>query len=987
MKHMHSKDRPKRYAGTLLMALAAASSAFGLDARKALTQYSRTVWTQQQGLPQDAIRAITQTPDGYLWLGTDEGLARFDGYEFLIFNRDHDKLPSNSITALAVGKDGSLWIGTPNGLAQHRDQHFRSYTQKDGLPDNSIGSLFVDHAGTLWVVAGGNLSRLDGSQFTNFQPERDIPMRAVRTVTEDARHTLLVAGNSSIARFENGKFTSVFEPSALMNDFPAGMQADHAGNLWILGVRGLIQRLPDGRIRRYGARDGLSDSFGLRAIWEDRDRNLWVGTDNGVARLENGRFQTRTDTQGGELDSVLCIFEDREGSLWIGSNNGLTRFRDDTFTVYGKNEGLPSDQPNAIFEDHSGTIWIGFLDRGLVRFSGTKPPSAAAVASLQQGRVYSIRETQAGELLVAARDGLIRLKDGRVRKFVPPDPQGRKRVYDALEGSDGRLWLALPSGLGELRGEQFRTAIPSGPVMLDSSFVTLENGANGSVWAGTIRKGLWHVSAAGNRLYTMADGLASDQIRSLYLAGDGTLWIGTFGGGLSALKDEHFINYTARDGLLSDNISKVIDDGESLWLNTTRGICRASKTELRDFAEKRIKALQPVNYGIADGLRSAQSSPEIGSGGGRHSDGSLWFVTTRGTSVYDPRVTGRPEAPLVVGLTEMSADGRQLDWTRSPKIPPENERLQIRFAAIHLSAPDRVQYSYKLAGVDSDWVQADSRRAVNYVSLGHGHYRFLIRAQLPGGPASEASYEFEVLPHVYETRWFRLLGAALVAAIVWAAYQFRVRQVHSRYKLLVEERARLAREVHDTLAQGFVGISSQLDVVEMSLPKDADPARGYLDLARRMARHSLTEARRSVMDLRASALDDQDLGAAMQSGARLWTEGSGIDVDVDVTGEASSLPEQVAHHVLRIAQEAVANVLKHARANKITVKLHIEPHVLNLQIQDNGCGFDREDVFASTNGHFGIMGMQERAERLSGKLRFTSEPGKGTLVDVEVPVP
>ena len=980
------KTWPRRCAFAL-MALAGAHPAFGLDAHKALTQYSRTVWTQQQGLPQDTVRAITQTPDGYLWLGTDEGLARFDGYEFVVFNRDHDNLPSNSITALAVRKDGSLWIGTPNGLAQYQDRRFHVYTQKDGLLDDSIGALFVDHADTLWIAAGGNLSRFDGSKFTNFRPERDIPMRAARGITEDAKHTLFVAGNNSIAKLEDGKFGSVFAPSTLQEDFPSGMLADHAGHLWILGVRGLIESFADGHIRRYGARDGLSDSFGLHALWEDRDQNLWVGTDKGLARLEGDQFRMRADTPNSEPDSVLCIFEDREGALWTGGNKGLARFRDDTFTVYGKDEGLPSDQPNAIFEDHRGTIWIGFLDRGLIPFSGQKTLVPLPGFSLPEDRVYSIRETRAGELLVATRDGLLRLKDGHVRKFVPPDPQGRKRVYDALEVSDREIWLALPSGLGELVGEQFQMVIESGPVMLDSSFVTLEKGADGSIWAGTIRKGLWSVSAAGKRLYTIADGLGSNQIRSLYLDRDGTLWIGTFGGGLSAWSSGKFANYTAKDGLLSDNISKVTDDGESLWLSTTRGICRISKTQLRDFAAHRIKALQPVNYGIADGLRSAQSSPEIGAGGGRHADGSLWFATTRGTAVYKPGAPHRTEAPLPLGLSEMSADGLPLDWTKGPKIPPGSGRLEIRYAAIHLSAPDRVQYSYNLAGLDPDWIQADTRRVVNYNNLSHGQYRFMVRAQLPGGPASEASYAFEVLPHFYETGWFRLLGAALLAAVVWMAYQLRVRQVHSQYGLLVEERARLAREVHDTLAQGFVGITSQLDVVEMSLPPNADPARGYLNVARRMARHSLTEARRSVMDLRAAALDDQDLGAALDSGARHWTEGSGIDVEVEVTGEASKLPEEVAHHILRIAQEAVTNVVKHARASKIIIKLHIQPRSLNLKIQDNGCGFERDDAFASTHGHFGLMGMQERAERLGGKLSLTSEAGKGTLVDVEVPVP
>jgi signal transduction histidine kinase/ligand-binding sensor domain-containing protein len=965
----------------LLVLLGLTHSAVALDPHKALTQYSVSTWTQQQGLPQDTISAIAQTSDGYLWLGTDEGLARFDGYEFTIFSRDHGDLPSNSVTALAAGRDGSLWIGSRSGITRYHDQRFRTYTRKDGLVDDLVSAVFVDHAGILWIVAGGNLSRFDGSTFTNFLRDRDLPLTSVRAVTEDSHHNIFVSGNNSVVKLDGGKFVDVFEPAALRADFPQAMQVDHAGNLWVIGVRGLIERLPNGAIKKYGAREGLPGSFGLNAIQEDRGGTVWVGTERGLARLEGAEFRTRSGSD--EHAGVRCIFEDREGNLWVGSNNGLSRFRDDVFTTYGKSEGLPSDEPSALYQDRSGRIWAGF-DSGVVNLTGG---DLLPVAVPGMPRVFArrFREARTGELILASREGLIRIRDGRATTFVAPDPQNRKTVFDVIEGSDGALWLALPNGLGELRGDKFRTVIPAGPLFLEDSFNILAEGSDGSIWAGTLSNGLWQYKDGLKRHYATADGLGSDQIRSLYQDHEGTLWIGTVDGGLNTLRQGSFFKYTARDGLPSDNIHKLTDDGESLWLSTTRGISRISKNQLRDFAEHRIKALKPVNYGVADGLRSAQAID-----GQRHADGTLWFVTSRGIAVYDPRAQERSDLPPLIHLQDMSMDGRRFKGAGTPRLPPGSGRLQIRYTAIHLGAPDRVQYSYMLSGLDSDWVRADGLRAVNYDSLRQGHYRFRIKAEIPGGPHSESSFEFDLLPHYYETAWFRSLCVLALAGIAWMLYRLRDRQIRSRFAMVLEERARLAREVHDTLAQGFVGIASQLDVVEMSMPpasdEDARPARSALELAQRMVHHSLTEARRSLMDLRANELQDQDLAAALTSGARQWVANSGIDVDVDVNGESSGIPEEIAHHVFRIAQEAVTNSVNHADANQITVKLKIDSHQLSLRILDDGCGFEPDDVFTSRNGNFGLIGMRERAERLGGHLQLESQPGKGTRLEVTVPL-
>ena len=567
-----------------MFALAAVcvSSALALDPRKSLTQYSRTIWTQERGLPQDTIRAITQTKDGYLWLGTDEGLARFDGYEFVVFNKSNGNLPDNSITALAAANDGGLWIGTANGLTQYHDGRFQTFALKQGLPDTAITALHVDHEGALWVVAGVYLSRYQDGSFTNFKPNIDIPVSSARALCEDANHDLWVAGFSRVVRRSGGKFVTMMQADALDGMVVLTMAADRNGNIWIGGNRGIIRRSANGALQRFGIREGLPDPS-VRALWVDHDGNIWAGTNNGMARLQGNRFVTSLQDNPEDGDGIRCLFEDREGDLWIGANGGLSRWRNDIFMVYGKPEGLPSDASNVVFQDRAGRIWIGFNDLGMMLFSGAQPRRYTISDGLPDNDIFQIREDQKGDLLVATRSGVARLQNGKFRTYHPPDPLARKGVFDAIEDSQGALWLATPAGLSVVRGQQFQNVVDGGPLLIDF-VVTLSQGRDGAIWAGTYGKGLWRVKGDERRHYSTADGLSNDQIRSLYEDPQGTLWIGTFGGGLNALRDGKFLHYGARDGLLSDNIGKVFDDGESLWLSTTRGISRIEKSQLADFS-------------------------------------------------------------------------------------------------------------------------------------------------------------------------------------------------------------------------------------------------------------------------------------------------------------------------------------------------------------------------------------------------------------------
>lgn len=961
-------------------------SAQALSSKKGLTQYTRTVWTQEHGLPQDTIRAITQTTDGYLWLGTDEGLARFDGYEFKVFDKDAGQLPSNSIIALAPGLSGDLWIGTGAGLVHYQNNQFRVYTQQQGLPENTVTQLVADPDGSLWIVSGIYLCRLQNEKFTTFAAADVAPVSAVRSIYLDRARTLWVAGYGGVAKRESGKFVAVLVAGQLDNDIITGLLYDKDNNLWLAGTKGLAALSPAGKIRKYTLRDGLPDPF-VRSLWQDRDGNLWAGTNGGLARMENGRFVSPAIDPNPERDWVRVVFEDREGNLWVGMNSGLNRFRDDIFTIYSKSEGLPSDEPTTVYQDRSGHVWVGFHDAGLVRFVGSNIQTYSTANGLPSNEVFSIRETAGGDLLLATREGFARMHDGRFSTIVPDDPLGRRLVFDALEDRTGRIWVADSSGLNELRGNRIVPVLAGGP-LLNSSVVVLAEGISGHMWAGTGNNGLLHLDNGKSRHFTTADGLSSNQIRCLYPADDSTVWIGTFGGGLNRLRDGRFLRYTSKDGLLSDNIAHIEDDHRgSLWLSTTRGICRISKKQLEEFSAGKIKALTPTNYGVEDGLRSAQCAPgsPIGGAGRLTTDSRLWVPTSRGLAVLDLNRPTLSQAAPLVHLIESTSKGIPVDLSTPVSLPPDSNTIQMRYAAIHLTGPERVRYSYKLEGLDPDWVSAGSRRTINYNSLPHGPYRFLVRAELAGGAGTETSYTFRVRPHFYETLWFRLFVALLFAASVWWAYQLRLRQVRGRFALVLEERVRLAREIHDTLAQGFVGISSQLDAVALCMPNDPSAAQRFLDLARKMARHSVTEARRAVMGLRASALEGQDLATALRLGTTQWT--AGYKVEVHVEADSARLPHEMEQNLLRIAQEAVTNTLKHAGAGQVWIRLQVQARKLYLRIRDDGRGFRDAEVFNATGGHFGLIGMRERAERLGGELRLESNPGSGTLVEVMVPLP
>jgi len=978
-----------------MLALAAWPAARALDPSRKVTQAIHRVWSQEDGLPQDTVRALAQTPDGYLWIGTDEGLARFDGYEFTPFNRRSGALPSNIVLSLAVGNDGALWISTPAGLVRYKGGVFRTLTRADGLPDAAVGALAAAGArpherpdGTIWAVAGDTVCEVRGDRAREAQFEPAAARHNARLVRTAPDGALWVAGFRGIFRVHNGRARIAVPAARLRGSTATALWVDKDNTVWAGFTDGLLAVAPgQNEIRRYTTRDGLPDNF-VRALWRDRHGALWAGTNGGLARLEHGRFVGLAGGTNDEQDWVRSLFEDREGDLWVGTNTGLNSYHDGRFTLYSRLEGLPGDKPTAIHQDRSGAVWIGFHDRGLFRFRPEPNIHYSTSNGLPSNEIFSIRDGADGSLLVGTREGAVAIKDGQVRRLPVPDALHRRLVLDVLEASSGALWAASPGGLFRIeRGRGVHVA--GGGPNTNDGVVAVANGPDGALWAISFGGELWEVRDGRVRHYTTADGLPAEQFRSLRAGRDGSLWIGTVGGGLVWRRNGQFYRFGPSEGLPADNIAIIIEDrAGDLWLGATQGVCRVRRASLEAFAAGRSKKIEAELLGISDGLRSAQCAPAYASGSGElTSDGWLWFPTAQGLALLNPATTvhDRRAPSLLISLVEF--DGQPPDGPHGNVFGPGDGRVIFRYTGIHLRAPEAVRYMFRLDGVDRDWVISGARRTAGYSNLAPGHYVFHVRADA-GGAVADAAYAFTVRPHYYQTAWFAALMSLVLLGALWGAWQLRLRTLRARFQLVLNERARLARELHDTLAQDFVGLSTLLDAISLRLTEDAAGARRSLDLARKMVHHSLTEARRSVMDLRAAVLQGQSLAEALTSAAPLWAAGSRLKVHVETAGEPLKLPDEEEQHLLRVAQEALHNAAHHSGGKNAWVRLdyiHNGAAVeVRLAIRDDGQGFDPQGTFDPAAGHFGILGMQERATRIGAIFHLESRPGSGTLVEITI---
>jgi len=999
-----------------------------LTAEKPFAQYSHSVWRTESGLPQNTVRAIVQTRDGYLWLATDDGLVRFDGIRFVTFDRQNtplmkssviltlfeaangtlwigtdgglleyqngkftafaakDGLADDRVTAITSDREGRLWIATPGGLSRFQNGRFVNYTTNNGLPSNSVGALFADSRGNLWASTTGGLVRCAADKITEYTTLDGLPRNRVNAIYEDRNGDLWFATPGGLARLVDERFIEFTTANGLASNMVWTMYEDREGTLWV-GTDGGLSRLTKGGVKTFTTVDGLANNS-VYSIVEDHEGSLWLATPGGLSRLHAGHLSSYTARDGLSSNGVLTIIEDREGNLWVGTESGgLNLFRDKKFTNLTSSDGLASDLVWAVREARDGALWVG-TQAGLTEIRNNVFTTYMVQNGLPSDIVRALCEDREGRLWIGTPAGLCELANGRFTTYTDLDGLSSNAVSVIEEGNDGSLWIGTLAGLTRLKDGKF-TVYTTQSGLNNDAILSLHAARDGSLWIGTRSGGLNRFKDDKFTAYTADQGLSDASIRALYEDGDGTLWVGTRNGGLNRFKDGRFIAITTKNGLADDCVFQILEDGKgTLWMSCTKGIFAASRQQLNEFADGNAPYISSIAYGTADGMESRECTGGGQPAGWRSRDGRLWFPTIKGAAMIDPEHMASNEEPPPVAIEKIIIDDKPVEITANTELPAGIYRLEFQYTGLSFIAPEKVRFKYRLEGFDKDWIDAGARRTAYYTSIPPGHYTFHVMAANNDGVWNEAGAKvsFYLRPHFYQTVWFYLLLLAVAAAVAWMIYRRRIGRVRAEFAAVLAERSRMARDIHDTLAQGFVGISLQLEAVGKMLDQSPDKAKQHIDLAQTMVTYSLTEARRSVWDLRAQALENADLATALADAAKQLTSGTAVHAEFNVTGTPRPLPATVENNLWRIGQEAMTNAMKHARPKHLRVELAFTPKQVTLRVVDDGRGFDTQNDQLSGDGHFGLIGMGERAERLKGKLKVESSAGAGTRISVTAPV-
>ncbi len=886
--------------------LLAPTPAPALDPARKTTQYVVDVWTQDHGLPQNAVNAITQTRDGYVWLGTEEGLVRFDGVRFTVFDRrTTPELRTSFVNALHEDRAGDLWIGTfGGGLVRLRKGRFELFTKAQGLPSDRIRWITEDPAGTLWVATGGGgLARHANGRFTTLTVKDGLGNDRVWSAVADARGRLFIGTyGGGLSVLEGGKLTTrSLSPSpaaALVR--PTCLGAD--GSLWAgTDGAGLFHVAEDGAIRGLGAADGLP-SLSIRALASDRDGNLWIGTDGaGLLRYRDGRFQPFTARDGLPSDGVLSLYEDREGNLWVGTSGGVVRLRDGRFLNLTTRDGLGSDMARAVLEDRTGALWVATTGGGVTRF-GAGPGGAAttlrAADGLASDLVFSLHEDGDGRLWIGTDGaGVNVLENGRLRRLTTADGLVNDRVRTLCGDREGAVWLGTVSGLSRYANGRFTSFTPKDGLPGNSVRVLLP-GRDGALWIGSDGGGLGRLQSGAFQRWSTGEGLSSPRVFSLHEDANGTLWVGTSGGGLNRLSRGKLRAITSANGLYDDVVFQIVEDaGGYFWMTCNRGVFRVSRDELDAFADGRLPSVTSQVFGRTDGMASAECN--AGSPGGiRARDGRILIPTIKGVASIDPSaLTSKAPAPSV-HVEELAVDGRIVPMNGDIRLEPGTERLEVRYTATRLAVPQKARFRYRLFGFDRTWVEAGTRRSATYTNLHHGPYRFRVIAANEDGVWNEegAALAFSMTPFVYQRSWFQALCVMAVAAAAFGLHRLRMSRLEARERELAQVVAERTVELQQRSAELQ---NAQEQIERLSATTSGvleDPAAWARSAAREMA--AAIGAREigiwliqdgALVPLSATGLpapDWKELGAALQDGGVL-SRPTGLVVPVlGMTGEA-----------------------------------------------------------------------------------------------------
>ncbi|HEX4169888.1 MAG TPA: two-component regulator propeller domain-containing protein [Bryobacteraceae bacterium] len=801
------------FAGLLLYSLASITLAKelrptkepppGLSPSRPIAGFHLDTWKTAEGLPQNNVLAVLQSRNGYLWVGTELGLARFDGLRFTVFDKSNTlELRSNKVDALLEDHLGNIWIGTMGGgLTRFAQGEFHTFTTRDGLSSDSILALLEDPSGDIWIGTDGKgLDQFHAGTFHTYTTADGLADNEVFALAHARDGALWIGTHGGLSRLWHKTLHSYHTADGLPNDYVRSLLAI-GQMLWIGTSGGGLVRLEREEFHIFDTHHGLPSNV-INTLRGDANGDLWIGTNGGgLSRFSHGVFSTFSTKNGLPVDDVWSIYQDRGRNLWIGTGGGgLARLFVPPFTVYDKASGLTNDMVLPVFQDHTGDIWIGTNGGGVNRLHHGQFSSLTTKNGLAGNLVFTISEDLDGAIWIGTRKGLNRLKNGKISTFTQKDGLPADAVIATLVGSDGTLWIGSRAGLSMWRDHRFTTFNTAKGLAGNVVRVIYEDREH-RIWVGT-SGGLSLFENGRFTTFNSKAGLSNNVVLSIFEGSDGAFWIGTDGGGLDRLQHGKFSVFTAKDGLLDDSILRILtDESGRFWMSSNKGVFRVDPRDLDRFAARKISRIPTYVYGTADGMATRECNGGFQPAGWKSQDGKLWFPTMRGVAMVDPS-----KLPWDLGTQRTVIEDAVINDQAVPvgsplQIAPGAGKLEFRYTAPYFKAPDRTSFHYRLEGFDNGWIDAGQRRVAYYTNIPPGPYAFEVAARNADGTWSPyiARLAFSLKPHFYQTFFFYAFCVLALIAVAVCAHFAHVQQLQRRKRILeqhVNERtAELRRQI------------------------------------------------------------------------------------------------------------------------------------------------------------------------------------------------
>ncbi|MDB6027415.1 MAG: Two component regulator propeller domain protein [Verrucomicrobiales bacterium] len=973
-----------------LLALIACILQVVLPMSAADTQFNSRQWQAEDGLPNNSVQAITQTSDGYLWIGTTDGLARFDGIKFTSLDLDAalgPKTGPRSITSLLEDTEKTLWIGTErNGLLVLKDGKVSRPAESREVANGSIRALFQSRDGTVWAGKTNGMLHLKNKTWELVSTFAESLPDSIREIQEDSHGKLWLATSKGVKRWPGETGTDAATVPSLKKAVRA-FRIAHDDSFWIGTLSGLYQ-WKDGNTLHFTKSDGLQDNV-VSALYEDLSHTVWVGTYGGLHRMIDGKPKAEFGTARENFGQVNAIYEDREGSMWIGTRDGLHRLNAQRFSTYSKAQGLTHENVMSICEDRTGGIWMGTWGGGLNKLKYGAMSSYTAQHGLASDMILGICEAHNGSIWIGTdfENGLFHLYNGQFDHYGREDGLIDPAVRVVYEDQKTNLWIGTRTALYIFNRKFTRFTTNEG--LAGNSIRTILEDHAGTVWIGT-ESGLSCYRDGQFMSFKKPNGLSHETILALHEDSDGVLWIGTGGGGLNRFENGSFRSYTATQGLFRDEIFSILEDKHGwLWMSCSSGIFRVSKQNLADFDAHKTSVLNCVSYGKSDGLISAQCNGVAVPSAWKTKDGRLWFCTIHGVAVVDPELELKPnDLPPPVFIEEVFADGHSATVSSSSRqgatsnfkpetlnLPPGRGELEFTYTALSFQAPEKNRFKYRLEGADGDWVDGRGRRSAHYNNILPGQYRFRVLACNNDGVWNEqgAMVSFVLFPHFWQTAWFKLLVVAGVGLLLALGYRIHTGRLREIERL----RIRIAADLHDEVGSSLGTIS----LLSRLLHKQSERPEQKQDLAtiQRISTDTANSVRDIVWFINPDYDTMQDLLLRMKDAANTMLGDIRCRFDLPTENLSRKLPLDFRQNIFLMFKESLANIVKHSRASCIEIKVCEENGFWKMTINDNGTGFD---AGAASNGN-GLKNLRRRAEKMNGSLEIKSAPGSGTSIIFE----